>query len=71
MQYVDQCVFPSQHILSTYSLYSQGLYNVHIYIWTDSLPTVSTEGSQKRQMLMIKNHLYEFFREGSKKERST
>jgi hypothetical protein len=57
MQYVDQCVFASQHILSTYSLYSQGLYNVHIYICMDSLPTVSIEGRQKRKMLMIKYHL--------------
>jgi hypothetical protein len=57
MQYVDQCVFPSQHILSTYSLYSQGLYNVHIYICMDSLPTMSTEGKQKGKVLMIKNHL--------------
>lgn len=56
MQYVDQCVFPSQHILSTYSIYSQGLHNVHIYICMDSLPTMSTEGRQKGKMLMIKNH---------------
>jgi hypothetical protein len=57
MQYVDQCVFPSQHILSTYSLYSQGLYSVHIYICMDSPPTMSTEGRRKGKMLMIKIHL--------------
>jgi hypothetical protein len=36
----------------------------------DSLLTMNTKGRQKGKMLMIKNHLYEFFHEGNKKERS-
>jgi hypothetical protein len=36
----------------------------------DSLLTMNTKGRQKGKMLMIKNHFYEFFHEGNKKERS-